>query len=198
MYSIVAEDDSDVNCLKVLIKRLIDKPSFKSRGKGYDGSGKLLQDGWKEFKAADQLGFTRFIVCYDQDNSAKQARYEEVISKIIKPSGVKKEKNKICILIPKQEMEAWILADIEAVTKIIPSWKPSERFSSPELVESPKEKLEKLSRIKSSKPLYVHATHNQQVFEHIDLEILKKKCPSFAELHEFVKNDIANYPKNIL
>ncbi len=193
MYAILAEDNSDVECLKVLIKRIADNHSLKIKGKGYGGCGKMLCDGSKELKVADNLGFTHFIICYDKDDATWQSRYEAVISNIIKPSGLKNKK--VCILIPIQEMEAWILADIESVTKVIPSWKPTEKFQSPELIESPKEKLIKLSQTKSSKPLYDYVTHNQQVFKHIDLEIVKKKCPSFAELYEFVKNDTANYPR---
>lgn len=194
MYGIIAEDNSDIECLKVIIKRLAKNDSLKIKHKGYKGCANMLRDGWKDLKAYSQLSYiTHFIVCYDKDDSKGQTRYEEVINKIIKPSGLKNKK--VCILIPIQEMEAWILADIESVTKVISSWKPAEKFQSPELIESPKEKLTKLSQTKSSKPLYDYVTHNQQVFKHIDLEIVKKKCPSFAELYEFVKNDTANYPR---
>lgn len=196
MYGIIAEDKSDIECLKVLIKRLKNNNSLSIKGMGYGGCARMLIKGANQLNIYHKAGVTHFVICYDKDRATKKNRYNEVVDRVVKPSGIHKSNNKICILIPTEEMEAWILADIEAVTKIIPSWKPSERFSSPELVESPKEKLEKLSRIKSSKPLYVHATHNQQVFEHIDLETVKSKCPSFAELYKFVKNDTANYPKN--
>jgi len=197
MYGIIAEDNSDIECLKILIKRLAKNDSLKIKHKGYKGCANMLRDGWKELKAYSELSYiTHFVVCYDKDDSKGQTRYEEVINKIIKPSGIKKDKNKICILIPTKEIEAWILADIKAVTHIISSWQPSENFSSPEIVEKPKEKLIKLSQIKNSKPLYDYATHNKKIMEHLDLETLKKKCPSFAELYNFVKNDTANYPKN--
>jgi hypothetical protein len=197
MYGIIAEDNSDIECLKVLIKRLAKNDSLKIKHKGYKGCANMLRDGWKELKAYSQLShITHFIVCYDKDDSKGQTRYEEVINKIIKPSGIKKDKNKICILIPTQEIEAWILADIQAVTQIISSWQPSENFASPETIESPKEKLIKLSQVKNAKPLYDHATHNSKIFEKINLQTVKNKCPSFVELAQFIENDIANYPKN--
>lgn len=195
MYGIIAEDNSDIECLKVLIKRLADNHTLTIKGKGYKGCANLLRDGWNQLKVYEKSGINRFIICYDKDKATKQSRYEEIISKILKPSDIKKDKNKICILIPTEEIETWILADIKAVTQIISSWQPSENFSSPEMVENPKEKLIKLSQIKNSKPLYDYTTHNPKIFEKINLQTVKNKYPSFAELYEFVKNDTANYPK---
>lgn len=195
MYGIIAEDDSDIQCLKVLIKRIKQDSSLTIKGKGYKGCSHMLRKGFNQLKAYHKLGVTHFVICHDKDRATEQNRYNEVFDKVVKPSGIHKSNNKICILIPTEEMEAWILADIEAVTKVIPLWKPSEKFTSPESIESPKEKLTKLSRTESSKPLYNYVTHNQKVFEHIDLETVKNKCPSFAKLYEFVKNDVANYQK---
>jgi hypothetical protein len=129
------------------------------------------------------------------DKETAQKRYEEVVTKVIKPSGIKKPENLICILIPTEEIEAWILADIKAVSKVIPSWQPKDEYPNPEDIKDPKETLIRLSRINKPKPLYSHNTHNEQVMKHIDLEMVKKKCPSFAELAEFVESDISNYPK---
>ena len=196
MYGIIAEDNSDIECLKILIKRLAKNDSLKIKHKGYKGCANMLRDGWKELKSYNELGYiTHFIICYDKDDSKGRARYEEVINKIIKPAGIKKDKNKICILIPTEEIEAWILADLKAVSNVIPLWQPKQVFSNPEGISNPKEELKKLSREGKLKPLYRHEIHNEQVMKHLDLEVVKKKCPSFVELAQFVEKDIANYPK---
>lgn len=196
MYVVLAEDTSDFNCLKILIKRLANNNSISIVGKGYNCCGDMLNKGAKLLQFYDkQKEYCKFIICYDRDKDSAQKRYEEVISRIITPSGIKKPKNFICILIPTEEIEAWILADIQAVSNVIPSWQPENKHSTPETIPNPKEFLEKLSRENKPKPLYSHNTHNEKVMAHIDLDIVKKKCPSFAELVEFVQDNTANYPQ---
>ena len=87
--------------------------------------------------------------------------------------------------IPVQELEAWILADIECVTNVIPSWKPN-LVSNPEGISSPKEYITRLSRDSRRKPLYMHAVHNEKMAAYLDLPKVAAKCPSFCVLRDFV------------
>ncbi len=91
-----------------------------------------------------------------------------------------------CVIVPVQELEAWILADIQSVSKVFTSWRP-QPISNPEGINSPKEFLEKLSRAANHKPRYAHAVHNARVAEHLDIDILMTKCPSFLPLANFVR-----------
>ncbi|NOQ64374.1 MAG: DUF4276 family protein [Methyloprofundus sp.] len=195
MYAILAEDNSDIECLKVLIKRIAKDNSIKIKGRGFSGCAKMLRDGWKDLEKLQNTGYDKFIICYDRDKDAYQKRYDAVVTKIIKRSGINKSKNKICILIPTEEIEAWILADIKAVSTVISSWKPTKEFPNPESIINPKEKLKKLSETKKSKPLYDHVTHNQRILEKVDLGIVKNKCPSFKVLADFIEHGTPNYPK---
>jgi hypothetical protein len=87
--------------------------------------------------------------------------------------------------VPVQELEAWIIADEEAIRKVIPSLK-IKAVQKPESIPNPKEWSVGKSIKGRSKPLYVPAIHNVRVAEHIRLEILEKKCPSFSLLRRFV------------
>ena len=195
MYVVIAEDDSDFNCLQVLIKRLANDQSVSIKGQGFGCCGDMLKKSANVLSLWDKNeNYRKFIICYDKDKDNAQKRYEEVISKIIKPSGIKKPENLICILIPTEEVEAWILADIQAVSKVIPSWQPKDIYPSPERIENPKEVLKRLSRINKPRPLYNHASDNEKIMGHLDLAVLKNKCPSFAELAAFVESGKANYP----
>lgn len=198
MYAIIAEDPNDVECLKVLIKRLANDNSITIKGKGYGGCSIMLRKGKNELRSFKKEGYTHFIICYDKDKSIGKERYQQVIEEIIKPSGIRNGKNqsKVCILIPNEEMEAWILADLKAVSNVIPSWLPEEEYDNPESITSPKEKIINLSKINKPKlqPLYIYTTHNQKVMQHLDLNIVKKKCPSFRELADFIEQNQANYP----
>ncbi|HEY7426555.1 MAG TPA: DUF4276 family protein [Gemmataceae bacterium] len=183
MYGLIAEDPSDIETLKVLIRRLLRNSTLRIEGKGYDGCGEMLRKGASQLRLLADLGCSRFIVCYDSDGDPPAERRREAIAKIIKPSGLKT--TSCLVLVPVQEIEAFILADIQAVTQIIPSWKP-EPILNPEQIRSPKEHLEKLSRDSKQRPRYAHATHNPQAAKYLDLEQVRQKCPSFRALIKFV------------
>ena len=194
MYGVLGEDKSDVATLKVLIRRLAHDKPVLIKTKGYSGCGEMLKEGGKQLKLFAKLGCNRLIICYDSDNEEPENRYQEVVKRIIKKSGLTGLKTEIiCILIPVQELEAWILADIEAVTHIFKNW-PPKPISNPESIENPKEYLEKLSRDAKNRPRYNHATHNEKIAQYIDLNKIIKKCSSFNPLVELVESGFGNYP----
>ena len=189
MYGVIGEDKSDVDTLKILIRRLTDNEGVCIKGKGYNGCAQMLRKGAKQLKLLSELGCDRFIVCYDADQQNPQLRYEKVVQNVVKPSGLW---SLMCILIPVQELEAWILADVSAGSKIFNDWNVKE-IRNPENINSPKEYLEKLSK-KGSKPRYSHATHNAKIAMYLDLKKVKRKCPSFLPLVNLVVNSQGNYP----
>jgi hypothetical protein len=183
VYGILGEDESDAQTLKVLVTRLAGGQRLTVRPKGYGGGGKLLRDGARDLKAFRMLGLTRFIVCHDADGPNPQPTRDLVMQRIVRPSGLTED---CCIVIPVQELEAWILADIGCASKIFPSWRPSP-IENPETIAKPKEYLEKLSRDGKHRPRYRHATHNEKMAAHLDLNTVAKKCPAFTTLVAFVK-----------
>lgn len=189
MYGVLGEDKSDAQTLKVIIRRLAKDNSLSIRPYGFNGATEMLKDGGKTLKLLATLRCSRFVICYDADSSSEQERREAVINRIIRPSGIK---GNFCILVPREEIEAWILADLNAVGKINAAAKALKPFDRPENVEGPKERLEKLCRDKQ-RPLYSHRTHNPVVAEHLDLEEVAKKCPSFAPLQHFVTTGKGNF-----
>lgn len=191
MYAILGEDKSDVEMLNTLVRRIAKTSNLTIRTKGYTGCSELLCKGAKQIKAYYALGISKFIICYDSDRSPAKEHYDAIIEKIIKKSGIS---GAFCALVPIQEIESWILADLQAVAKIIPSWKPPKEFSNPEMQNDPKEYLEKLSRAANNKPLYVHAIHNPKVADHLNLEAIVNKCPSSLPLFEMVQGICENHP----
>jgi hypothetical protein len=183
VYGIIGEDESDARTLKELVHCLANDRSLKIKTKGFEGCGQMLRRGAGQIKLFAQLGLTRFIVAYDADGHDPRDRYDEVMAKVIRPSGVQ---TGYCVLIPVQEIEAWILADIESVSNVFSSWHPDPITQDPEKIENPKEFLEKRSRDSRKRPVYDHSTHNEKVARHLNLEIVRKRCPSFAPLVKFV------------
>ena len=183
MYGVIGEDKSDTESLKTLIRRITGNNSLVVKTKGYSGCGQMLRKGARQLLLFSDMGLTRFIVCYDADGPEPSERYDEALAKIVKPSKLED----CCITIPVQELEAWILADLAAVTNIFTSWKP-QSHSNPESVKDPKEHIERLSRSANGKPRYSHATHNPRVAKYLDLEVVYEKCASFRPLYDFVLN----------
>jgi len=182
VLGILGEDNSDVESLKVIVRRLRKDESISIKGKGYDGCGQLLRKGARQLELLAELGCSHFIVCYDSDGHSPLSRFNEVVERVVKPAGVME---KSCIVIPVEELEAWLLADIEAVVNVCKSWRPGP-IPNPERIPSPKEHLEKLSRDSKHRPRYSHAVHNEKLSKYIDLDKVSRKCPSFKPLEDFV------------
>ena len=190
MYGVIGEDKSDVATLKVLIRRLANDESVTVKGMGYSGCAQMLRKGAKQLELFLNHGCDRFVVCYDADQKKPRDRYNEVVEKVLKRSRLT---GLMCILIPVQELEAWILADVGAGANIFKKWNAKE-INSPERIANPKERLEKISK-KGTRPRYSHATHNEKLAKHLDLEKVRQKCPSFRPLVDLVVNAAGNYPK---
>jgi hypothetical protein len=182
VYGILGEDSSDVATLKILVRRLARNESLRFKGMGYSGCGEMLRKGARQLRDFQNRGCTRFIVCHDADGPDPGPKRELVRDRIIKPSGISGD---YCIVVPVQELEAWILADIECATAIFSSWKPI-AIHNPESIARPKEHLESLSRSSNQKPRYSHAVHNERMARHLDLAKVSRKCPAFRELAAFV------------
>ncbi len=189
MYGIIGEDRSDVDTLKVLIRRLSSDDSVPIKGKGFTGCGEMLKKGARQFRLFQGLGCSRFLVCYDADNEEPFRRHQEVLERIVRPSAIISPL--CCIVVPVQAMEAWILADIAAAQRLFSGWKP-DPVPNPEGIRKPKQHLEKLSRDARHRPRYIHAIHNPQVARHLDLDKIQQKCPSFQPLADFVRDGVAN------
>ena len=182
MYGVLGEDTTDAETLKAIVARVAG-PSIKIHIKGFGGKDKLLNKGSGQITFFRNLGCTKFIICHDSDSEDPSVSHSKVVDRVVKPIELQ---DSCCILIPVYMIEAWILANIEAASNVIKSWKPKP-VSNPEKIPDPKGELKRLSRIGGRRPLYSHETHNQQVAKYLDLEIVARKCPSFRPLVKFIQ-----------
>ncbi len=185
MFAVLAEDCSDVEALVVLVKRISGKENATIYRKGFSGCGELRNKASSHILDFAAQGATHFIICHDSDGNDPEIIRRDVRTSI---QGKLDLSNYIHrMIVPVQEIEAWIIADEVAVKKVIPSL-DIRAVAQPESVESPKEWLVSESRKGRSRPLYAPATYNARVAQHLDLEKVQKKCRSFGELVEFVKS----------
>jgi len=189
-YAILGEDSSDTATLAVLVRRLyaIKYPTRKVVPvvqRGYSGWAQLCRKGAREISALHKLGWRRFVVCIDADGVNPKPRYDKAYTSIVRKAKVPKT---WLIIVPVQELEAWILADIEQVSNIIPSWHPVP-ITNPKGIASPKEHLRRLSRDPVNKYIrYKEAKDNPRMANHLRIEIVASKCRSFRSLIAFVRS----------
>jgi len=175
MFAILAEDDSDAEAISHIVRRHFNDDSLSIKKKGYDGCGGLCAKGARDIKTWSVQGITRFVVCHDADSNAPSDIREKVLKAIARPSGVEQQ---CCITVPVQEIEAWLIADEQAVAAVIPSFQLKGQ-SQPESISSPKEWLIKQSEAENGKPLYSPKTFNAAVAKRLRFDVVQRKCPSF-------------------
>lgn len=183
MFVVLTEDDYDFAAFKHLIRRLANDPRLPIGGRGYDGCSEMLNKGARFLNAAKPPVHYRCIVVHDCDDKDERALRLEVERRIFRAAGLR---NEYCIVVPREEIEAWILADFGAIKKIVPSWDPPKEIASPETLSKPKEYLHKLSRDAKMRPRISEA-NNPRLMEHLDLNVVERKCPSFRVFAEFVR-----------
>lgn len=180
MFAIMAEDDSDAECLAAIVRKHYNNQSLSIRRKGYDGAGALCSKGKRDILAWKRSGIRKFIVCHDADSHEHMLVEDKILREIVRPANAVAD---CCIVVPVEEIEAWMIADEAAINAVIPSFK-LKVHSNPETIKDPKEWLIKASEAANGKPLYSPKTFNPAVAKRLRLDVVKKKCPSFRRFIE--------------
>jgi hypothetical protein len=183
MIGILAEDRSDAEALKVIVRRLSSKSNLRVVAKGFGGCGELCRKAGAFLNDFAAQGIEKVIICHDADGP-DAAPVEAKVRAILREKGISLDASKK-IIIPVQELEAWIMADETAIATVIPTFKLN-AVSQPEMRASPKEWLVRESMRGRSRPLYIPTAHNHRVAAHLDFQKVSTKCPSFAPLRKFV------------
>jgi hypothetical protein len=175
MFAILAEDDSDAEAMSHIVRKHYRNDRLSVKTKGYDGCGGLLRKGARDIRTWLDQGIKQFVVCHDADGHRPEVIRQKVIDKIVRPAKAEKV---CCIVVPVQEIEAWLIADEAAIKQVIPSFR-LKGHNQPESIPSPKEWLIDQSRASNGKPLYSPKTFNAAVAKRLRFDVVKKKCPSF-------------------
>lgn len=134
----IAEDVSDVEVLKILITK-ISKKTFTSAhfvGKGC-GPIKKKIPGWS--KAFTHKGVNHLLVVHDLDrNNEKSLRAS--LEDLVNATSFQTK----AVVIPKEELEAWLLSDENAIFSALKLETTPKKISHPETINSPKEHLQEL------------------------------------------------------
>lgn len=182
IIGIIAEDMSDVEVIKILLKKLTNKRFTTTQfvGKGC-GPLKKKIPGW--CKAFQQKRVNAVLVIHDLDKNDAQQLRDKLEGML--PHNVF---SNTAVVIPIEELEAWLLSDEKAIQVALKLHSTPKTIHHPETIISPKEHLGILANRHSKNGLkqYVNTVHNSLIAHEILIEKLGK-CASFGHFRAFVK-----------
>lgn len=185
---VIAEDDSDVDSVGVLIHRIADNEHIGIKKRVGGGCGKLRRKcrAWSE--ELRQSGCSLLVLIHDlDDNDPSHLRQE--IQNALNPCPI--TIHLICI--PVQEFEAWLLSDPEAIQSAMHLENTPNVKAPPETINSPKEYLaELIYRASNKEKIYMNTKHNSKMAASISIGLARSKCNSFVPFYDFVQSKLSN------
>lgn len=181
-FGIIAEDKSDVLSTGILIRRIARNNGIGVKGRSKNGCSILLRKCKDWAINLYESGCSLLVVVHDSDGKDPKVIMKEIRNKLDSCPIVDN-----LIVIPIQELEAWLLSDPEAIKKALKLKKVPKVKSNTELIDSPKEYLGKaINRASENEKLYINTKHNSMISEIISINIIRKKCPSFVPFYNFI------------
>lgn len=189
---LIAEDDSDVDCVGVLIRRLTNNARIGIKRFTGKGCGKIRRKCYAWSEQLKERGCSLLILIHDLDNN-NLGDLLTVLNQALTPCPI--ATHLICI--PVQEYEAWLLSDPDAIRSAMHLDKPPRIKWPPETINHPKEYLEELiDRVSRGEKVYIHTKHNSKITEMLSIDLVRSKCPSFIPFYDFVHSNLGNRPTN--
>lgn len=178
---LIAEDESDIDALKELIKRITGKPNIGFKHFVGRGCGKIKRkaDDWA--RQLKSKGCKVLFVIHDLDRN----NHDDLLNLItnnLHPFII----TDTLINIPIEEMEAWFLSDEKGLKQALNLKKVTRVYHHPETITSPKEVLGiEIEKASNDTKIYLNTKHNTIIAKTIDINIVKAKCNSFKKLYDF-------------
>lgn len=182
---IIAEDDSDVEVVKELVKKIVPNKRFSTEKFVGHGCGKIQGKCFQWAGVLKTKGCSILIVLHDLDDRVS-SKLDASLRLTLKNCAIPKH----IVVIPIREIEAWLLSDHIAIQKAFNLNKKVEHISNPQFITDPKKKLGEIIYLKSGKTKrYINAVHNQKIAAEMDLVNLRR-CSSFRPLEDFLIQNI--------
>lgn len=176
---LIAEDDSDVEVIKEIIKNIRKiKCSYKAFAP--EGCSKVRDKCTKYVTQLFEWGADLVLVFHDLDRRKIEELRKDLTSRVNAAP-----KCRLCIIIPVEEIEAWFLADENAINNSFLRPCILKGVPSPEKIVDPKGFITRKSRI-HGKPRYSNTTHNGKIASKLDLSKVYIKCPSYRPFHDAI------------
>jgi len=180
---LIAEDDSDIEVISEILSKYMDKHTFSIKKFTGDGCGKLKQKCAIWAKLLFKRGCDHVLLFHDLDRNNEKALRQALLVKI-PPASFPNS----LIVIPVEELEAWLLSDSDAIKKVFGLPKAPNKIAECELIQSPKEHLGKIVW-QIGKKRYLNTVHNKKISTHASLKNFRR-CSSFKTFDEYVTQNI--------
>lgn len=180
VVGLIAEDKSDIEVINELLGRYYASNSYSIKKYVGNGCGKLKQ---KCASWADNLikrGCDFILVFHDLDKNDEN-ELRQTLKHKIDTANI----DQYLIIIPIEEMEAWLLSDPQAIKKTFGLKKVPRVISNTESIESPKEYLRDLVW-RSGRVRYLNTVHNVKIARNISMTNYRR-CRSFRSLDKYLK-----------
>ena len=182
---IIAEDDSDVDVVKVLASKVLPRQTLVVRSFVGRGCGKLRSKSRYWASSLREQKCSILVLVHDLD-TARLATLRAQLAEALDPSPIANS----VIVIPVHEIEAWLLSDSVAIRRAFHLKKPVPKTANPESIPRPKERLEHVVYATSRKTKrYVNTLHNGRIAAELDLNLVRR-CPSFLLLENFLRQHV--------
>lgn len=186
---VIAEEHNDVEVLEELTGKIINKNNFSFKRFVGHGCGKFRRKCSLWAQNLLDRGCSHLVILHDLDNNN-----ENQLRKILQEQVSSIRFEGCIVLIPVHEIEAWLLADTEAICTIFNIRKKIKLKTKPELIMRPKEELRDIVWRYGQKR-YLHTIHNRKIAQHISIDRLNA-CKSFIAYPPFVKKLVLDRPLN--
>jgi hypothetical protein len=182
LIGVIAEDKSDVEVLQEIAGKLAARRTFRVKFFVGKGCGKIRSkcQGWA--RNLNLQHCSSLVIIQDLDFHELPRLVEEIRS-ALRPSPIAHH----IVVIPVREIEAWLLADHDAIAQALSLRKRIAMISNPEAILRPKERLRDLVYYKSEKRKhYVNTIDNRKIAACANLRNLRR-CDSFVPLEAFLR-----------
>jgi uncharacterized protein DUF4276 len=177
---IIAEDESDVAVIREITQKLLNPKVVGFKRFVGGGCGKLRRKCGAWAKSLVQQGCSYIIVVHDLDIQDERTLRRELTGALA-PARAKAS----VVLIPKHEIEAWLLYDGQAIAAVFRQSKLLRLPGNPESLGDPKNYLRDLVW-KFYQKEYLNTVHNGMIAHEIRAVRLRG-CGSFAPHFTFVE-----------
>ena len=180
---VIAEDASDIAVIKEIFEKYMDSSEFSIKKFIGNGCGKLRNKCGAWAKMLSSSGCEHILVFHDLDRNSENELRENLskkVSKVNYPNSI--------IVIPIEELEAWLLSDSKAIMEVFKLTKTPSKISNCEIIESPKEHLRDIIWALGKKR-YLNTTHNQKIARNTSIDNFRR-CQSYEPLDKYIREKI--------
>ena len=184
LVGVIAEDLSDVEVIDAIIRKITSAPYTIERFVGH-GCGKIRIKCKAWSQNLRGRGCRILIILHDLDDSQPEPLRRSLVAALgVSPIGPH------VIIIPIHEIEAWLLADHQAIHKALKLKHNLSTISNPESIMRPKEYLRDIIYRRSGKKVfYINTIHNKKIAQECKVVNLRR-CTSFRPLELFLRGHL--------